>query len=450
MSIETPVREEAKELPSIDAAEDARTETRRHKPKRRVNTPIVLAVFAASSVVAALACSSPESFASRIASSPRASGEPVPQTQIIVPVPPIQASVAVPQTADGLVTSLRSANDPSGLADALVALGSKRIVAGDAGRALAPIDEAIAIRTNQAKDALKLSDALFDKGWAILVEGTKRDTAAEPLNQSLSIRDRASVSSDQIAATLSLLSWAEREAGNKDGAVALSRRLVKLARTDSKLDLADAINSYGVNLIVAGDPRGAAKVLQESVNLRTKAGGAPLANSLQSLGWALLVSDAGNSSIAPLQRAVAIRTSEKIETPQLAGAIQLLASAQFRAKAYGPAVATQQRLVALARKGLAGATLADTLDTLGVAQVLAKDAPSAVTTLKEALSLREGPDNALLATTLHTYGWALLGTGDRVAAQLVLKRAVTMRDGLSLIKDADKSRDLLALATQKA
>ena len=202
--------------------------------------------------------------------------------------PPVNASTTATAAApksnlefQQAVERARAETSRDALADATLALAQAQIIAGAPKDALVSIEEVIALRYSAPKDDSRMGDALFDKGWAILVAGEARATA---------------------------LARAELDQKNYKEAGLAQARVVELARAQkASSPLPDLLDSYGVIQIMSEIAPRAVLTLTEAVGLREGPDSAPLAASLHLLGWAYLKSERGTDATAMLQRVIGMR-----------------------------------------------------------------------------------------------------------------------------------------------
>jgi tetratricopeptide (TPR) repeat protein len=441
----SPMREKGSEQ-SVDNAHQGSTKSLAKNPgstsrSRSRKIAALAAILGGSSLTAAAFAEKPASLVSLSASGPRATG---PTVTVVTTVASEETSA--PKSLAKLEAAVASATKPIPQATALLALGEQTLANGKPEIASEHFARAIKRLGPKSGDPRLFAKANYDYGLALLLAG-RGNEAAEPLNRALAIRERLRVPTADIGATISMLVWAEREAGNLPGAVTLAKKQVDLARTGKGgLDLPLALEAQGVTLVSAGNVAGSLAPLRESVAGREATKGAPLGSSLHSLGWALMTLGRYDEAIPPLRRAVAVRSEIAPQSNEVASSLLLLAWAERETKDYKRSTADQKRLVEVTRQGGAGGpgtTTPDALDGLGVTEVLGDESLDAVRTLTESVTLRSGPDTPALANSLHLLGWAQIQADDAKAAAVTLRRAIDMRTRLGLTKDADQSRVLL-------
>ncbi len=442
----------------LTAVKSARTSAARQVPTKTTSARLagrfprkilaLLVMLIGGSAAAASFTDRPATFGELTAKAPREKGAPVSQSadtgETSLPAP---TTVKPKESLERQVENLRGDGSPSELADALMALSEEQVVQGFGDKAAASATEAVSILQKDGSDAPRLGRALHDQGWAMLLTD-QADKAAEPLTQARAIRKQVNAPAGEKAATLTLLVWAERAAGNNRGAVTVARDLVLFIRTDpSAGDLAGALNNLGVTQVVAGDPVGALVPLAESIKLREADGGLPLAESLHSQGWAYMTTKAKAKAIAPLTQAVEIRRELAPGSKDLGNSLLLLAWAEREGKAYSASIKHQTELVELSRDSATGLDLPTSLEGLGVTLVTSGDAAGAVVPFRELVAVREGKSSKELALALHELGWALVLDKQLPEAKTVLTRAVAMRKELGLYNDVKNSEILLGMAT---
>ncbi len=410
--------------------------------------PVLLATLVIGSGVAAAMSPRPAGFAELTKAEAREKGRPVPQTQE-EPDPPVAANSTNQRPLQEQLDEIRSTGAPRDISDLLLAVSEEKINAGNATAALPLIDEAVLLLRNDEQDPALLARAYYNKGWAELLAGNGK-AAAEPLTQARAIRRKIGAPASQKAATLQLLVWAEREAGNNPGSVAVAKDLVAFVREEPKAaDLATSLIGLGTSQVIAGDPAGGLTAFREAALLRKEKGGLAYAEALHAEGWATLGTKQRARAVAPLQEAVIIRRDLAPDSKDLSNSLLLLAWAEREGGNFPGAIEAQTELVELARKPEVGADLPSALEGLGVTQILSKQVGSsaeAVVNLTEATRLREGAPSAELAASLHLLGWAHIVDRRPTAAVPVLQRAIKIRKQLGLTTLAEQSQVLLRMA----
>ena len=342
----------------------------------------------------------------------------------------VRRNVSAVRLAEAKVAQARSGGDQRILADALKDLGYQLLLAKDYGSSVKILTEAASLY-RKLKDDSNLAATLQIQGYASIQGGKPQDGVA-PLIDAVALRRKLQATPAGTLAlveALQLLALAQRGSGRGQDAIKVLEEVLTFAASGTKgIDTATVSLSIGSIHMDLKNPTAAVKYFERAVaEAATKP--AQQVDALQALGWALTAVGRPVEGIAALQRAIKLAGTGIDKNKQGVDLYSLLANAAREAKQADLEIEARARLVAYARAGVAGVTLEDALESLGLTFIFSGRFADALAPLKElvTLSRKQSASSPRLGLALHNLGWALSSAKQYPEAIAALEEAVKIR-----------------------